>query len=84
MRTFNVALAAFIFPASVIVADTPDCRCMPSDSCWPAATEWKALNTTVHGRLVATTPLGSPCHDPIYKGTECAILQSEWHDPQLQ
>ncbi|KAJ4012637.1 hypothetical protein NW752_008350 [Fusarium irregulare] len=54
------------------------CKCFPGDDCWPAEDDWKSLNTTVGGRLVATVPLGSPCHDPNYDAEECKRLQSEW------
>lgn len=56
----------------------PSCKCFPGDDCWPAEDDWKSLNSTVGGRLVATVPLGSPCHDPNYDAEECKRLQSEW------
>ena len=84
MQFFELVLASAALQASVVIATAPSCRYLPSDSNWPTTKEWKALNATVGGRLVATTPLGSPCHDPTYKATECAILQSQWNDPQLQ
>ncbi|TDZ36455.1 FAD-linked oxidoreductase ZEB1 [Colletotrichum trifolii] len=55
-----------------------DCKCFPGDACWPAAATWDALNTTVGGNLIATVPLGSPCHDPTYDAAACASLQSKW------
>ncbi|PMD28796.1 FAD-binding domain-containing protein [Hyaloscypha variabilis F] len=83
MRFFQPVLLSVVFQASVVTVVASSCRCLPGDSCWPTTKQWKALNTTVGGRLVATIPLGSPCHDPTYNATECAILQGEWHDPQL-
>ncbi|KAF4411171.1 FAD-linked oxidoreductase yvdP [Fusarium acutatum] len=59
-------------------AATPNCKCFPSDSCWPSDHDWDHLNSTVGGRLVATVPLGSPCHDPNFDAEECQHLQSEW------
>ncbi|KAG8670554.1 hypothetical protein FPOAC2_09917 [Fusarium poae] len=61
------------------VAATESCKCFPGDSCWPSDAEWSRLNNTVGGRLVATLPLGSPCHDPNYNAEECKNLQNEWH-----
>ncbi|ROW10255.1 hypothetical protein VMCG_01944 [Cytospora schulzeri] len=55
-----------------------DCKCFPGDACWPSQAEWSNLNTTVGGRLIATVPLGSPCHDPYYDEEECAYLQDQW------
>lgn len=59
-----------------------DCYCLPGDSCWPSTSKWDALNSTVGGRLVATVPLGSPCHDPNYDADACAALQNSWTLPQ--
>lgn len=55
-----------------------DCKCFPGDACWPSTAEWSALNATVEGRLIATVPLGSPCHDPGYDEEQCAYLQEQW------
>ncbi|OHF00945.1 FAD binding domain-containing protein [Colletotrichum orchidophilum] len=55
-----------------------DCKCFPGDACWPATAQWDALNTTVGGNLIATVPLGAPCHDPVYDAATCATLKSEW------
>lgn len=60
------------------------CHCFPGDSCWPAASAWASLNSTVGGRLIATVPIGSPCHDPNYSATECSALQTQWKLPQTQ
>ncbi|ORY58548.1 FAD/FMN-containing dehydrogenase [Pseudomassariella vexata] len=59
-----------------------DCYCLPGDSCWPSASIWDGLNTTVSGRLVATVPVGSPCHDPTYDAEACAALQADWTSPE--
>lgn len=56
----------------------PFCRCFPGDECWPSDAEWSSLNTTVEGRLIATVPLGSPCHDPSYDEEQCAYLRDQW------
>lgn len=59
-----------------------DCHCLPSDSCWPAPPAWASLNNTVGGRLVATVPIGSPCHDPNYDAAACAALKASWYTPE--
>ncbi|KAH8901468.1 FAD-binding domain-containing protein [Thozetella sp. PMI_491] len=59
------------------------CKSFPGDPSWPSGKEWAALNMTVGGRLVATVPLGSPCHNPNYNAAECATLQSEWRQPPV-
>jgi len=42
------------------------------------------LFATVNGRLVATVPIETPCHDPNYNEVACAALQSNWTLTQLQ
>ncbi|KAL4808590.1 hypothetical protein BDV18DRAFT_150977 [Aspergillus unguis] len=64
------------------VAASSDCHCLPGDSCWPSTSQWDALNSTVNGRLIATVPIGSPCHDPTYDATACEALQNDWNLPQ--
>lgn len=60
------------------------CRCFPGDACWPSELTWRALNSSVHGRLVATVPLGAPCHDPIYNPDICKNFQNHWLEPVTQ
>lgn len=60
------------------------CHCLPGDACWPSSARWNALNTTVGGRLVATVPIGTPCHEPTYDEAACKSLQNDWYLPQTQ
>ncbi|OBR11033.1 FAD binding domain-containing protein [Colletotrichum higginsianum IMI 349063] len=69
--------------AAVLERAAGDCKCFPGDACWPATAQWNALNTTVGGNLIATVPLGSPCHDPTYDAAVCASLQSQWQDSEI-
>ncbi|OHW97961.1 FAD binding domain-containing protein [Colletotrichum incanum] len=69
--------------AAVVERAVDDCKCFPGDSCWPATAQWDALNTTVGGNLIATVPLGSPCHDPTYDAATCATLQSQWQQSEI-
>ncbi|KAK7397791.1 hypothetical protein QQX98_012840 [Neonectria punicea] len=69
---------------SLAIADCQaKCRCLPGDACWPSVAAWNELNSTVDGRLIATVPIGSPCHDPTYDAAACAELQTDWKLPQL-
>ncbi|KAG0160614.1 hypothetical protein PDIDSM_8144 [Penicillium digitatum] len=72
--------------ASLVTLAAPalalDCHCLPSDSCWPAPSVWASLNGTVGGRLVATIPIGSPCHEPNYDAVACAVLKKSWTTPE--
>ncbi|KAL5090704.1 hypothetical protein Trisim1_004013 [Trichoderma cf. simile WF8] len=60
----------------------PACRYLPSDPQWPNAAAWKSLNSSVGGRLIATVPIGTPCHDPKYNKAVCSQLQANWELPQ--
>ncbi|KAH8652252.1 hypothetical protein BX600DRAFT_417740 [Xylariales sp. PMI_506] len=64
-------------------ATSPGCKCFPGDECWPTQAGWDNYNSTVSGRLIATTPLGSPCHDPDYNEELCTSLQSQWLQPGI-
>ena len=61
-----------------------NCKCMPGDACWPSTEDWTALNSSLGGKLVATVPIGSPCHDPTYVKVECLSLQQKWFMPEVQ
>lgn len=84
----RISPAAVSILASALCATalpySQDCRCLPSDDCWPPTSTWSALNDTVEGRLVKTVPIGSPCHDPNYDAETCAALREQWTDPRLQ
>ncbi|CAG8920191.1 unnamed protein product [Penicillium salamii] len=62
------------------VAYTPQCKCAPSDPCWPTAQEWSSLNQTVSGRLIKTVPPGSVCYksEPNYNESACTSLLENW------
>ncbi|KAJ2977104.1 hypothetical protein NUW58_g7913 [Xylaria curta] len=64
------------------VDDISLCRCFPGDPCWPTEVEWIELNKTLHGKLIATIPIASVCHDsPFlpYNSEACASLRSVWN-----
>lgn len=64
---------------------SPKCRCFPGDPCWPLEWSWKKLNTSLGGRLIATTPIASVCHESqfgAYDSSACAQLQAAWNDPR--
>lgn len=84
MKLWSVLCLSATALAGASVSTSEDCHCLPGDECWPAASSWTALNSTVGGRLVATVPIGTPCHDPHYDAVACAALQAEWNEPQTQ
>jgi hypothetical protein len=81
------ALAATPFAAAGLIttrAPGATCRCLPGDACWPATSSWDSLNSTVGGKLIATVPIGSVCHDPTYDEAACTALRDSWVLPQTQ
>ncbi|KAL6898909.1 hypothetical protein GGI43DRAFT_72493 [Trichoderma evansii] len=73
------AIAGFAGLAHAAPAtSSSSCKCFPGDACWPSTSDWAAFNKTVDGRLIATVPLGSPCHGDSYNATECQFLQDNW------
>lgn len=65
-------------------ANNTQCRCFPGDACWPSASEWDSFNQTVQGRLIATVPIASVCHNSTfgqYDAAACQALKSQWLDP---
>ncbi|KAL2813835.1 hypothetical protein BJX63DRAFT_207774 [Aspergillus granulosus] len=84
MKAISSVAAALLVSNAVAGSCKPqsNCHCLPGDSCWPASNKWDALNSTVGGRLIATVPIGSPCHDPNYDADACAELQANWNYPQ--
>ncbi|KAK1956048.1 FAD binding domain-containing protein [Colletotrichum sublineola] len=63
-------------------AEDASCHCLPGDDCWPSKSSWDALNSTVGGKLIATVPIGSVCHDPNYDEAACTALQNAWTLPE--
>ncbi|TQN70126.1 FAD-linked oxidoreductase ZEB1 [Colletotrichum shisoi] len=84
MRISHLAVAtalATLTSAAAAPEQQQQCHCLPGEKCWPSTVSWDGLNATVGGRLVATKPIGSPCHDPTYDAAACAALQSSWTNP---
>ncbi|MCJ1237548.1 hypothetical protein MMC14_005535, partial [Varicellaria rhodocarpa] len=46
-----------LLPPTPANNQTSSCRCIPGDACWPDHSARSQLNNTVHGALIATTPL---------------------------
>lgn len=80
----SIGLLGLLGLYGAVVTAGSSCRCFPGDKCWPSAEEWGALNATVSGRLIASVPIGTPCHVPNYDEAKCKFIQDNWHDPALQ
>ncbi|CAN8106046.1 unnamed protein product [Discula destructiva] len=75
---YSLALAGLTATVTAATNSSSSCRILPSDSAWPSTTSWDTFNTTVGGRLIATVPIGSPCHEPNYDEAACLALQTDW------
>lgn len=82
MRSYIPVLALL----GVVSANpTPNqCKSFPGDKSWPSQAEWNSLNKTVGGRLVATVPLGAPCHVPTFDDATCESLKKDWQFEKIQ
>ncbi|KAI1170396.1 FAD binding domain protein [Nemania sp. FL0916] len=85
--TSTAAIIAAVAWRVLTVSSDNQCRCFPGDECWPSRADWAALNQSVYGALVATVPIGSPCHDTFpgvsYDAEKCGEIQANWPRPEL-
>lgn len=80
----SLLLAATALGTSQLASANPKCRYLPGDPQWPSVKTWGKFNSTVGGKLVASIPIGSPCHDPTYDEAACQALRDEWENPLTQ
>lgn len=76
--SFRIAffIGSLLAPTALAV----DCKPLPSEPGWPSLDDWKALNESVSGRLVAPVPLGAVCHpdEDVYNNATCTHVQAQW------
>ncbi|KAF9431819.1 hypothetical protein BGZ76_011660 [Entomortierella beljakovae] len=51
------------------------CRCLPSQPCWPTQDQWSELAQSVGNKLIPTKPVAYECHDPHYDSAKCSEIQ---------
>ena len=80
---------ALVWAAKALAANisysNSSCKVLPGDAAWPNAQKWASLNETLHGRLIASVPESSVCHQsPFndYDAAACAVLQKTWNDTE--
>ncbi|OJJ77041.1 hypothetical protein ASPBRDRAFT_114504 [Aspergillus brasiliensis CBS 101740] len=66
-----VDLALLLFQVSPLVRAGLECRCQPSDACWPSTDDWQHLNESISGHLVRVYPIGHVCHEPFFNQDSC-------------
>ncbi|KAI2907944.1 CAZyme family AA7 [Aspergillus niger] len=74
------SLFATLILAASGVASALDCKCSPSDPCWPSTDQWTSLNQTVSGRLIRAVPAASVCYpnEPNYNPAACTSVLGNW------
>lgn len=72
--TFFVAIIAP--PAQAI----SHCKTTPLDAAWPTQDDWSALNRSVNGMLLRTTPVASSCwpNNPFDSTVSCNDVKANW------
>ena len=83
MKLFSTSLLFAL--ASARFHDVPDCRCRPHQDCWPSQEEWKALNGSINGNLVAGKPAADVCYEADFDSTACSRAVGKlWkHGPRI-
>ncbi|KAL4736880.1 hypothetical protein BDV11DRAFT_217021 [Aspergillus similis] len=56
------------------------CKLSPHDAAWPSDEEWNALNASIDGTLIRTTPAASSCYpgSPFNAPTNCTDVTTHW------
>lgn len=59
------------------------CKTTPSDAEWPCVEQWAALNTTIDGTLIKTSPAASSCFNntSFPSSIACNVVESNWTLP---
>ncbi|KAI1524242.1 GlcD FAD FMN-containing dehydrogenase [Pyrenophora tritici-repentis] len=79
-----LVVQCMIFGFVLASRQTPNqCKTFPGDDSWPSTAEWDGFNKTVSGRLIATVPLGSPCHGSSFNNATCESLKSQWQTEEI-
>ena len=88
---FTELTGATVFLGGLRVASASTCKCVcysfwipsivsdpyqaPTDTCWPSASAWSALNSSVSGRLIRNTPPAIICYpDPQVNLPACSEI----------
>ncbi|KAG0249389.1 hypothetical protein DFQ27_000146, partial [Actinomortierella ambigua] len=72
----SALIASTTNAATIKSSQNKRCFCLPGQPCWPAPSDWSALNDAVGGRLIVTTPVARECHDPNYDKARCDDIQA--------
>jgi hypothetical protein len=81
-----IPLLSLSFLGATLAADPAgyQCKCGPTDSCWPTAANWAELNATVEGTLIEHIPPAAACYESGFKGAStfnkarCDEVTAKW------
>lgn len=76
---FYKAVISYLLHA-VAASAIQDCKTSPRDLNWPSTDEWHALNHTLQGTLLRTSPAASSCYpdNPFQSPTNCTDVENHW------
>ena len=78
----NYFLAFSLLPllSSHILTSALQCKVTPDSPKWPSEAAWKALNTSVAGKLIKPVAPGAVCHSdqPSFSNASCEAFQAQW------
>ncbi|KAL2825244.1 hypothetical protein BJY01DRAFT_256309 [Aspergillus pseudoustus] len=79
MRVNSILLSLLAAGAATATA-AASCKSSPSDAIWPSLSEWTALNASIQGTLLRTTPAASSCYagNPFASTTNCTDVTDHW------
>ncbi|OGM44436.1 FAD binding domain protein [Aspergillus bombycis] len=57
-----------------------ECKCSPSEPCWPSDADWASLDETISGHLIRTVPLAAVCYqtESVYNAEACNAVLANW------
>ena len=73
-------LAHFSLSVSCSAADDTCCKATPSSPSWPNQAQWKALNSSISGQLLAPLPPAAVCDTslPVFDNASCSYVASQY------
>ncbi|KAF7951304.1 hypothetical protein EAE96_006625 [Botrytis aclada] len=91
MLRFNLcffALVSLVFAtgsgSEIQSEDSRDCKCGPTDGCWPSQHAWQSLNASISGKLIRAIPAAIVCYPgPQQNLDACSTVVKELSDEEL-
>ncbi|KAF8456504.1 hypothetical protein BDZ91DRAFT_773355 [Kalaharituber pfeilii] len=82
LGNFTLLLTASLPFTTLARSIKKDCKCTPSDACWPSEEEWHHFNKSIGGILVDVNPVAEPCYkdSPEYDEARCDEVTKMFHD----